>query len=107
MRKLMTICATLGMLSGLAMADTWTGTLMDAHCASRHSNEACYARRSSGRFVINVNGKAYHLDGSTNQNVRSSLLEMKGLHRDTPLTATITGRLRSNGRIHGHTIAVQ
>lgn len=87
------------------MADTWTGTLLDARCANR--NEACVAKRSSSRFVLDVNGTKYRLDYKTNQDFRSALMETKGMGKGSPVNATVTGRVRSDGRIHAETIAVQ
>lgn len=107
MKKVLTICATLGALSGLAMADSWSGTLLDEHCANRTASKACEARHSTSRFLLDVNGTTYRLDEKTNENVRSAILETKGLTKRAPVTVTITGRVRSNGRIDAETIAVQ
>ena len=107
MKKLLTICATLGALSGLGMADTWSGTLLDAHCANRNSSKACQAKRSTGKFLLDVNGATYRLDYRTNQDVRSAMLETKGITKHGPVTAVMTGRLRSNGKIDAETIAIQ
>ena len=107
MRKLLTICATLGALSGLAMADTWTGTLMDARCADRAANQPCYAKRSSGKYVLDVNGTKYRLDARTNRDMRSALLERKHSMKSDPSTVTIEGQMGSDGRIHAHTIGMQ
>lgn len=107
MRKLIKIWAMFGALSGLAMATTWTGTLLDANCAHRHgAAEACYAKRSTTRFLIDVNGKDYHLDYTSNQNAHSALLEQKGSMKTAPETVTITGRMRSSGKIHADTIGI-
>jgi hypothetical protein len=86
------------------MADSWTGRLLDAHCA--HAADACYAKRLTTRFLLDVNGKNYHLDSTTNRDVRSALIERKGPMKTDPATATITGRIRTSGRIHAHTIAL-
>lgn len=107
MKKLLTICATLGALTGLGMADSWSGTLLDAHCADRNSNKACEAKRSTGKFLLDVNGTTYRLDYKTNQNLHSAMLETKGISKHEPVTATMTGRLRSSGKIDAETIAVQ
>ena len=84
MRQLLTICATLGALSGLALADTWSGRLVDAHCANRNGTNACEAKRSTGKFLLDVNGTTYQLDRRTNQDVRSAMLETKGLTKGAP-----------------------
>lgn len=107
MRKLLTICATLGTLCGLAVADTWTGTVLNEQCVDHHANRACKARPSSRAFVIDVNGTNYRLDYTTNQNIRSSLLENRKLTKNSPVTATLTGHMRTDGKIDAHTIAVQ
>jgi hypothetical protein len=107
MKKVLMICATFGALSGLAMADSWSGTLLDAHCADRTATKACEARRSTSRFLLDVNGTTYRLDGKTNQDVHSAMLETKGLSKRAPVTAIVTGRLRSNGKIDAETIAIQ
>ncbi len=107
MRKLFTICAALGALSGLGLADTWSGTLLDAHCANAKSNQPCYARRSSAHYLLDVNGTKYRLDGTTTSNVRSAIVEEKIKTKGgVAPTATIEGSMR-NGRIHGHTVAVE
>lgn len=107
MKKFFTICAALGALSGLGLADNWSGTLLDAHCAARKSNEPCYAKRSSSHYVLDVNGTKYRLDGPTTTDVRSAMVEQKIKMKNGAPMATITGTVRKDGRIHGHTIAVE
>jgi hypothetical protein len=88
------------------MADTWTGTLLDAHCSHRRTEPACYGKRSTSRFLLDVNGKKYRLDYSSNQNVRSALMERKGSMKAEPVTVTVTGRIRTDGKIHAHTVGI-
>jgi len=57
--------------------------------------------------MIDVNGAKYRLDGRTNIDVRSALREDKAFKKGQLVTATITGEMRSNGRIHAHTVAVE
>lgn len=90
------------------MADTtWSGTLLDAHCASHHANEACYAKRSTTRFLLDENGTKYRLDNLTNANVSSAMRALKRSQRTVPPTAILTGHLRNSGKIDAHTVAVQ
>ena len=107
MRKLIMSGAILTALAGLGMADSWTGALLDANCSSRRATEACSVKRSTSRFMIDVNGAKYRLDGRTNIDVRSALREDKAFKKGQLVTATITGEMRSNGRIHAHTVAVE
>jgi hypothetical protein len=107
MRKLLTIGAMLGALSGLAMADKWTGTLMDSRCANRSGDQTCSATRSSGNYVLDVNGTKYRLDAHTNRDMRSALLERKHSMKKDPSAVTIEGQIRSDGRIHANTIGMQ
>jgi hypothetical protein len=107
MKKLLTICATLGALSGLAMADSWSGTLLAEHCSNDNAAKACDAKLSTGKFLLDVNGTKYRLDYHSNQDIHSAILETKGITKNGPVTATITGRMRSNGKIDAETIAIQ
>ena len=107
MRKLMTIFTMLGALSGLGLAETWSGTLLDADCYHRHQDtKACDAKRSTTAFLLDSNGVKYRLDFRSNDEARSAVMELHN-HKATPITATITGRTRSNGKIRGDIIAVQ
>lgn len=70
-------------------------------------NRSVQRKRSTTRFMIDVNGTKYRLDGKTNSDVRSALREDKAFKKGQPVSATITGEMSSNGRIHAHTVAVQ
>ena len=108
MRKLLITCAAFAALSGLAMADTtWSGPLLDAHCANRHADEACYAKRSTTKFVLDDNGTRYRLDNMTNLNVSSAMQARKRSERSVPAIAILTGHMRNSGKIDAHIIAVQ
>lgn len=108
MRKLITLCATLAAFTGLAVADTWSGVLLDSGCASRNPTSECQARRSSRRYVLEgEDGTLYSLDSRTNTNVRSALIGNRRLRRNQPIDAMLSGRLRSSGRIRAHVIALQ
>jgi hypothetical protein len=79
---------------------------MDARCANS-GDQACSATRSSGKNVLDVNGTKYRLDAHTNRDVRSALLERKHSMKNDPATVSIDGLMRSDGRIHAHTIGRQ
>jgi hypothetical protein len=113
MRKLLTTCALLGTLSGLGLATTWSGTLLDATCANRHHTKSCDARPSTTAFVLDVNGTRYRLDAKSNDEARSAMRARadKASNPDAtkavPVNAIVTGRMRSNGKIRAQTVAVQ
>ena len=114
MRRLLTIGAMFGALSCLAMADTWDGTLLDANCLHRHHGaRSCDAKRSSTAFLLDVNGTRYRLDAKSNDETRSAMQARadKATNPDAtkavPVHATVTGRMRSNGKIHATIVAVQ
>lgn len=113
MRKLITACAMFGALSGVALAETWSGTLLDANCLQRHHAErSCDARSSTTAFVLDDNGTRYRLDGRSNYDAHSAMQERsdKASNPDAtkavPVHAQITGRLRSNGKIRASVIGV-
>ena len=114
MRKLVTICAMLTALSGLAVAETWNGTLLDADCSKRHHDtKACDAKTSTTAFLLDVNGTKYKLDYRSNDEAMS-VMEARAdkannpdATKSVPVQAKITGRMRSNGKIRAQIIEVQ
>jgi hypothetical protein len=114
MRKLLTTCALLSTLSGLGLAETWNGTLLDANCSARHhATKSCDAKPSTAAFALDVNGKTYRLDTKSNDDARSVMKARAdkatnpAATKAVPVTATIKGTLRSSGKIHAKTIEVQ
>lgn len=114
MRKLIATCALFGALSGIALAETWSGTLLDANCLHRHNQaKSCDARTRTTSFVLDDNGTRYKLDARTNDAAHSAMLSRadKASNPDAttavPVTATITGHVRNNGKIRADTVAVR
>ena len=57
-------------VSALACAETWSGTLYDANCASqpdRKDLSACAPTESSTMFVLQVSDKRFKLDSGGNK----------------------------------------
>jgi hypothetical protein len=113
MRKLMTIGALLAGLSAIGAAETWSGTLLDANCARHSTTKACDAKRSSGMYLLDVNGTRYRLDSASNEAVRT-VLDARAdkasnpfATKAKPVTATLTGRLRGSDKIHATVVEVQ
>jgi hypothetical protein len=106
MRKALIVCAMFSTLSGLGLAETWSGTLLDANCSHRHSTtKSCDAKRSSTTFLLDSNGTRYKLDAKSDDEVRSAIQERTG--KSAPVAARITGRMRSSGKIHAQIVEIQ
>lgn len=114
MRKLLTACAMFGALTGIGMAETWSGTLLDANCLHRHEGaKSCDAKPTTLTYVLDVNGTRYRLDGRTNDAAKSAMESRadKASNPDAtkavPVHAQITGHLKKDGKIRADTVAVQ
>lgn len=114
MRKLLTICAMAGALSGLGLAETWQGTLLDANCTHRHhGTKSCDAKKSTTAFLLDVNGKQYVFDSRSNDEARSVMearsdkVSNPDATKAVPVNAKVTGEMRSNGKIRASMIEVQ
>src|SRR3954470_20786762 len=93
MRKLLTFCGLVAVFSSLALAETWTGRLVDATCqsasqgqqnqspgqqpnnqgSSAAANQSCNATSSTTSFAIDVAGKVYKLDSESAAKVTAAL----------------------------------
>jgi hypothetical protein len=68
MRKLLTLCAVFAVFSSLALAQSFSGKLLDARCFDRHhSTKGCTARARTQRFVLaGDDGKIYRMTPGSN-----------------------------------------
>ena len=114
MRKLLTIGAMFAGLSGLAMAESWSGMLLDQGCAHhKDSTKSCIAKPSSAGYVLDVNGQQYKFDTKSNDMVRRVLESRRDRSADhhelksEPVNADITGRLGDSGHIHADKIEIR
>src|SRR6516225_9509284 len=98
MRKLITTCAIFAGLSTLGLAETWTGTLLDANCGRRHASATCDVKLSTTAFVLEDNGTRHVLDHKSNYDAHMLLLNRDRnapkVNGETPVTATITGQMK-------------
>ncbi len=121
----MRTASKLGMLlvfvSALACAETWSGTLYDAKCASQSGTgdlSACVPTESSTMFVFQVSDKRFKFDAEGNKKVAQAYKQSRsGAERAedpaaprTPgkeaVTATVEGTLAGD-IISVETITVQ
>lgn len=74
MRKLLSLCGLLAVFGTLAMAENWTGKLLDSSCYDQSkSAKTCDATSSTTSFLLDVNGKIYRLDTTGNAKAADAL----------------------------------
>jgi hypothetical protein len=73
MRRLFTLGASILFMSVLALAETYTGKLVDASCAQQQKNAACNPTTSTAAFAIQVSGKTFKLDADGNKKAAEAL----------------------------------
>ena len=74
MRRILTLCAFVAVFSALALAETWTGRLVDANCATQQkAATTCDPTSSTTAFAIVVSGQTYKFDDAGNQKAAEAL----------------------------------
>ena len=92
------LSAFLVVASALALAETWSGKVIDASCADPQKSEACVPTASTTAFAIHARGKVLKLDEAGNtkaadamKNKENSADRAKNANRQ--ITATVQGTL--------------
>jgi hypothetical protein len=74
MRKMPLLFALSVGFSTLALAENWSGNLLDASCYDKQkSAESCDATSTTTAFALNVSGTIYKLDPSGNSKASTAL----------------------------------
>lgn len=74
MRRLLFLCGLAGLCCGLALAEIWSGKLLDASCYEQHKTaRSCNATSSTSIFLLDVSGKVYRLDAAGNRQAAQAL----------------------------------
>ena len=74
MKKTLSIVALSAMFSVLALADNWSGTLLDASCYEQSQKATgCDATGTTSSFAISASGKVFKLDAGGNQKAAAAL----------------------------------
>ena len=67
MRTLLSLCGLAALCCTMALADNFTGKLLDASCYDQSkSAKGCDATSSTSSFLLDVSGKVYKLDTTGN-----------------------------------------
>jgi hypothetical protein len=120
MRKLLTFLAIPAMFSAVALADSWSGGLLDASCYERQNQqlkdmakaaEACGATSQTNAFALHASGKVFKFDSTGNTKAMGALKNRAdrsapGAAPQTSITAKVEGT-ESGGTIKVESIEVQ
>jgi hypothetical protein len=99
-------------MSILAMADTWSGKLVDAQCYDEHKkSDSCAATTATRAFKLDASGKVFNFDEAGNAKAAEALKNRADRSADpakppTHVSAQITGT-EKDGTITVATIEVQ
>lgn len=97
MRRLFTIATLAAISATLALAEDWSGKLLDTSCLDQKKPiEACQANGTTTAFALQVADKTYRLDDMGNQKAIKSLKDRADRATDpaaaaAPVNAKITG----------------
>ena len=98
MRILSIIAATTAIFATLALADIFTGKLLDTECLDRQkAPEACQATANTTAFAVDISGKTFRLDDAGNQKAVKALRDRADRSTDpdaaaAPTMAKIAGK---------------
>lgn len=74
MRRLLTLIGLTTVLATLALAENFSGRLIDASCTDKQKTEtACEPGATTTAFAIDVAGKVYKLDATGNEKAVEAL----------------------------------
>jgi hypothetical protein len=113
MRRLLTLCACIAVFSALALAESWTGRLVDACYDQQKSATACDPSASTTSFALVVSGQAYKLDHAGNTKAGDALKNRadRSANPNQPskgaVSAKVTGSKGSDDTIKVDSIDVQ
>jgi hypothetical protein len=113
MRKLYLLCASISVTAGLALAEDWTGRLIDASCyAENKTAKPCDASGSTTSFLLDVNGKVYKLDAAGNSKATDALKNRAdrsapGATAGASVNAKVSGSVEGSDSIKVDKIEVQ
>jgi hypothetical protein len=114
MRRMLTLCAVVAVFTTLALAESYTGKLIDATCAATQQKAAgCDATGSTTAFAIVASGKIYKLDDTGNAKAAEAMKNRAdrstnpNAPQSTSVTAKVTGTKDADNTLKVETIEVQ
>ena len=114
MRRLLTLCACVTIFTALAMAESWTGRLVDASCYDQQkSATTCDPTGSTTTFALVASGKTFKLDDAGNTKAieamksRADRAANPNAPASTTITAKVTGTKDGDNTLKVEAIEVQ
>src|SRR5262249_17876790 len=114
MRRLLTLCACVTVFTALALAESWTGRLVDASCsAQQKSATTCEPTSSTTAFALVAGGHSYKLDDAGNAKAMEAMKNRADRStnpnspQSTSVTAKVTGTKDGDNNIKVDSIQVQ
>jgi hypothetical protein len=96
MRRLLTLCAFVTVFTTLALAESWTGRLVDASCYDQQkSATTCDPTSSTTTFALVASGKAFKLDDAGNTKAAEAMKNRadRSTNPNAPQSTTITAKV--------------
>ena len=105
MKKLLRIGAIAAMFAAFALAESYSGRLLDATCIDQGKSKVCDPTSTSTHFALNVEGKIYRLDDAGNAKTVEALKNRADRQKDPGLPSnTVTAKV--DGTKEGEVIRV-
>jgi hypothetical protein len=107
MRRILSIMAVAGALSTFALAESYSGKLLDASCYDKQKQaNACDATSSTTAFALDVSGTVYKLDRAGNSKA-SAAIKNRADRTDPTKQQSKEVMAKVDGTEKGGTIAVE
>jgi hypothetical protein len=107
MHKLIRVAALAGTFATLALAETWSGTLVDASCAAEKKSVAeCSPSATTSSFaLVLADGKAVKFDATGNAKAADALKNSADRSKNPTEKKAITAKV--TGAMSGDTVQVE
>ena len=108
MRTVLTIFALVAVFTGLALAESWNGKLLDATCYDKEKEaKPCDANGATAMFAVDISGKIYRLDQAGNAKAAEALKSRADRSADPakPPEGSVSAKI--TGTADGETIKVE
>lgn len=117
MRRLLTLGVLAAAFSALALAESWSGTLIDSACAQSQKTAACTPTDSTTSYALRTSaGQTYKLDSQGNTKAaealktradRSKEPNSMATAKNTPVSATVNGTMEGTDTIKVDSVSIQ